>query len=56
MDQRADKHEHHFEPRVEDFALVQGRGRFVEDAPQTIKLMESSCARRMRTHAFAQST
>ena len=34
MDQRADKHEHHFEPRVEDFALVQGRGRFVEDAPQ----------------------
>jgi carbon-monoxide dehydrogenase large subunit len=25
---------HHFEPRVEDDALVRGRGRFVEDAPQ----------------------
>jgi len=27
-------HDHHFEPRVEDAALVQGLGRFVEDAPQ----------------------
>ncbi|MBV8838946.1 MAG: xanthine dehydrogenase family protein molybdopterin-binding subunit, partial [Alphaproteobacteria bacterium] len=26
--------DHHFEPRVEDAALVQGLGRFVEDAPQ----------------------
>ena len=33
MDQSADQH-HHFEPRVEDDALVRGRGRFVEDAPQ----------------------
>lgn len=28
------EHHHHFEPRVEDAALVQGLGRFVEDAPQ----------------------
>ena len=34
VDQSADKHEHHFEPRVEDDALIRGRGRFVEDAPQ----------------------
>ena len=34
MDQASGTHEHHFEPRVEDDALVQGRGRFVEDAPQ----------------------
>ncbi|MEJ0074711.1 MAG: xanthine dehydrogenase family protein molybdopterin-binding subunit [Alphaproteobacteria bacterium] len=34
MDQLADKHDHHFEPRVEDDALLRGRGRFVEDAPQ----------------------
>ncbi len=34
MDQLADKHVHHFEPRVEDDALLRGRGRFVEDAPQ----------------------
>ncbi len=34
VDQFADKHEHHFEPRVEDDALLRGRGRFVEDAPQ----------------------
>jgi len=27
-------HDHHFEPRVEDDALVRGLGRFVEDAPQ----------------------
>ena len=33
MDQ-ATGHDHHFEPRVEDAALVQGLGRFVEDAPQ----------------------
>ena len=33
MDQ-ATHHEHHFEPRVEDDALIRGRGRFVEDAPQ----------------------
>ena len=33
MDQTTDKH-HHFEPRVEDDALVRGLGRFVEDAPQ----------------------
>src|SRR3954463_8818032 len=33
VDQTTDKH-HHFEPRVEDDALVRGRGRFVEDAPQ----------------------
>ena len=33
MDQAAG-HDHHFEPRVEDAALVQGLGRFVEDAPQ----------------------
>jgi carbon-monoxide dehydrogenase large subunit len=34
VDQTTDAHEHHFEPRVEDDALIQGRGRFVEDAPQ----------------------
>ncbi len=34
MDQASGTHEHHFEPRVEDAALVQGLGRFVEDAPQ----------------------
>jgi carbon-monoxide dehydrogenase large subunit len=34
VDQLTGKHDHHFEPRVEDAALVQGRGRFVEDAPQ----------------------
>ena len=34
MDQSADEHDHHFEPRVEDDALLRGRGRFVEDAPQ----------------------
>jgi len=34
VDQASGTHEHHFEPRVEDDALVQGRGRFVEDAPQ----------------------
>jgi len=28
------EHDRHFEPRVEDAALVQGRGRFVEDVPQ----------------------
>src|SRR5215212_6760497 len=33
VDQTTDKH-HHFEPRVEDDALLRGRGRFVEDAPQ----------------------
>src|SRR3954451_25291136 len=33
VDQTTDKH-HHFEPRVEDDALVRGLGRFVEDAPQ----------------------
>ena len=33
MDQHTDQH-HHFEPRVEDDALVRGLGRFVEDAPQ----------------------
>ena len=33
MDQ-ATGHDHHFEPRVEDATLVQGLGRFVEDAPQ----------------------
>ena len=31
MDQSGD---HHFEPRVEDNALVRGLGRFVDDAPQ----------------------
>jgi carbon-monoxide dehydrogenase large subunit len=31
---QATGHDHHFEPRVEDAALVQGLGRFVEDAPQ----------------------
>jgi carbon-monoxide dehydrogenase large subunit len=34
VDQSVDQHRHHFEPRVEDDALVRGRGRFVEDAPQ----------------------
>ncbi len=34
MDQSANQHAHHFEPRVEDDALIRGRGRFVEDAPQ----------------------
>jgi len=34
VDHSADKHEHHFEPRVEDDALLRGRGCFVEDAPQ----------------------
>ena len=34
MDQQTDQHDLHFEPRVEDTALVQGLGRFVEDAPQ----------------------
>ncbi len=38
MDQAADHHDHHFEPRVEDDALVRGRGRFVEDAPQENQL------------------
>src|SRR2546421_4818404 len=33
VDQTTEKH-HHFEPRVEDDALVRGLGRFVEDAPQ----------------------
>jgi carbon-monoxide dehydrogenase large subunit len=33
VDQAVDQH-HHFEPRVEDDALIRGRGRFVEDAPQ----------------------
>jgi carbon-monoxide dehydrogenase large subunit len=31
---QATGHDHHFEPRVEDDALVRGLGRFVEDAPQ----------------------
>jgi carbon-monoxide dehydrogenase large subunit len=30
----ASEHDHPFEPRVEDDALVRGLGRFVEDAPQ----------------------
>jgi carbon-monoxide dehydrogenase large subunit len=34
VDQSADHHDQPFEPRVEDDALVRGRGRFVEDAPQ----------------------
>ncbi len=34
MDQATGEHDHHFEPRVEDDALIRGRGRFVEDAPQ----------------------
>jgi len=34
VDQVTDQHDHPFEPRVEDAALVQGLGRFVEDAPQ----------------------
>jgi len=34
VDQSVGEHDHHFEPRVEDDALVRGRGRFVEDAPQ----------------------
>jgi carbon-monoxide dehydrogenase large subunit len=37
VDQTSDK-QHHFEPRVEDDALVRGRGRFVEDAPQPNQL------------------
>src|ERR1043165_7013803 len=34
VDQATPEHDHHFEPRVEDDALIRGRGRFVEDAPQ----------------------
>jgi carbon-monoxide dehydrogenase large subunit len=34
VDQHTEQHDHHFEPRVEDDALVRGLGRFVEDAPQ----------------------
>jgi carbon-monoxide dehydrogenase large subunit len=34
VDQQTDLHDHHFEPRVEDDALVRGLGRFVEDTPQ----------------------
>ena len=34
MDQATPEHDQHFEPRVEDDALIRGRGRFVEDAPQ----------------------
>ena len=34
MDQATEPHDHPFEPRVEDDALVRGLGRFVEDAPQ----------------------
>jgi carbon-monoxide dehydrogenase large subunit len=35
VDQRRhDEHHHAFEPRVEDDALIRGRGRFIEDAPQ----------------------
>jgi carbon-monoxide dehydrogenase large subunit len=34
VDPSTDPHDHPFEPRVEDLALVQGLGRFVEDAPQ----------------------
>ena len=34
MDQHTNRHDHPFEPRVEDDALVRGLGRFVEDAPQ----------------------
>jgi carbon-monoxide dehydrogenase large subunit len=34
VDQVTGAHDHHFEPRVEDDALVRGLGRFVEDAPQ----------------------
>jgi carbon-monoxide dehydrogenase large subunit len=34
VDQATGGHEHHFEPRVEDDALIRGRGRFIEDAPQ----------------------
>src|SRR5256885_9052768 len=34
MDQTTGEHDHHFEPRVEDDALIRGRGRFVEDASQ----------------------
>ncbi len=37
MDQMTDQ-QHHFEPRVEDDALVRGLGRFVEDAPQENQL------------------
>jgi len=34
VDQTTGEHDHHFEPRVEDDALIRGRGRFVEDASQ----------------------
>jgi len=34
VDQATGEHDHHFEPRVEDDALVQGHGRFVDDVPQ----------------------
>ena len=34
MDQATSEHHPHFQPRVEDDALIRGRGRFVEDAPQ----------------------
>jgi carbon-monoxide dehydrogenase large subunit len=34
VDQSVDQHDHHFEPRVEDDALIRGLGRFVDDAPQ----------------------
>jgi aerobic carbon-monoxide dehydrogenase large subunit len=34
VNQVTGEHDHHFEPRVEDDALVRGLGRFVEDAPQ----------------------
>jgi len=34
VDQATPEHDQHFEPRVEDDALIRGRGRFVEDAPQ----------------------
>jgi aerobic carbon-monoxide dehydrogenase large subunit len=34
VDQSADQHDHRFEPRVENGALVRGGGRLVEDAPQ----------------------
>ena len=34
VDSVASEHDHPFEPRVEDDALVRGLGRFVEDTPQ----------------------
>jgi carbon-monoxide dehydrogenase large subunit len=34
VDQTTHHDHHHFEPRVEDDALIRGRGRFIEDAPQ----------------------